>query len=153
MHFPVSLLKDSPTAMGLISGGLPSFSLINVPPAKNLATIGGAFPEARRFTMSLRVAHMGVAIGIRAASSKCCMRSPDGPAAVPFGKERRVDKISKPGPTEIGIVFTLGATRGGQLGCLDCSNCQVASLLGANPFDSRTLHALPNKLALPNEIA
>ena len=78
MHFPVSLLKDSPTAMGLISGGLPSFSLINVPPAKNLATIGGAFPEARRFTMSLRVAHMGVAIGIRAASSKCCMRSPDG---------------------------------------------------------------------------
>ena len=53
---------------------------------------------------------MGVAIGIRAASSKCCMRSPEGPAAVPFVKERRVDKISKPGPTEIGIVFTLGAT-------------------------------------------
>ena len=72
MHLPVSLLKDSPTAMGLISGGLSSFSLfsaINVPPAKNLATIGGAFPEARRFTMSLRVAHMGVASGIRAASS------------------------------------------------------------------------------------
>ena len=55
--------------------------------------------------MSLRVAHMGVASGIRAASSKCCMRSPEGPAAVPFGKERRVDKISKLGPTEIGIVF------------------------------------------------
>ena len=60
-------------------------------------------------------------------------------------------KISKPGPIEIEIVFTLGATGGGQLGCLDCSNCQVASLLGANPFDSRTLHALPNKPALPNE--
>ena len=92
MHIPVSLLKDSPTAMGLISGGLPSFSLfsaINVPPAKILATIEGAFPEAWRFTMSLRVAHMGVASGIRAASSKCCMRSPEGPAAVPFGKERR----------------------------------------------------------------
>ena len=37
--------------------------------------------------MSLRVAHMGVAIGIRAASSNGFMHSPEGPAAVPFGKE------------------------------------------------------------------
>ena len=43
---------------------------------------------------------MGVESGI-AASGKCCMCSPEGPAAVPLGKERRVDKISKPGPTEI----------------------------------------------------
>ena len=85
MHFPVSLLRDSPTAMGLTSGGLPSFSLfsaINVPPAKNFDTKGGALPEAKRFTMSLRVAQIGVGSGMIAASSKCCMRSPEGPAAV-----------------------------------------------------------------------
>ena len=68
---------------------------------------------------------MGVASGMRAASSKCCMRNPEGPATVPFGNERRVDKMSKPSPTEIGLAFTLGATGEGQLGCLDCSNCQV----------------------------
>ena len=63
MHFPVSLLKDSPTAMGLISGGLPSFSLfiaLNIPPAKNLDTNRGPLPEARRFTISLRVAQIVV---------------------------------------------------------------------------------------------
>ena len=86
MHFPVSLLRDSPTAMGLMSGGLPSFNLfntINVPPAKNLGTKGGALPEARRFTTSLRI---GVGSGMRAAASKCCILRPEGPAAVPFGK-------------------------------------------------------------------
>ena len=36
---------------------------------------------------------MGVGRGMRTASSKCCMRRPEGPAAVPFGKERSVDKI------------------------------------------------------------
>ena len=92
--------------------------------------------------MPMRVAHMGVASGIRAASSKCCMRRVTRCSA--FWEKAKSRQISKPGPTEIGIVFTLGATGGGQLGCLDCSNCQVASLLGANPFDSRTLHALPN---------
>ena len=72
---------------------------------------------------------MGVESGI-AASGKCCMRSPEGPAAVPLGKERRVDKISKAWSNR----NTSGATGGEQLGCLDCSNCQVASLLGAKPI-------------------
>ena len=85
MHFPVSLLRDSPTAMGLMSGRLPSFSLINLPPAKNLDTKGGALPAARGFMSVLQI---DVGSGMRAASSKCCMRRPEGPAAVPFGKER-----------------------------------------------------------------
>ena len=68
-------------------------------PAKNLDTKGGALPEARRFTMSLRVAKIDVGSGMIAASSKCCMCSPE---AVPFGKEYSVDKMSKSGPTEIG---------------------------------------------------
>ena len=33
---------------------------------------------------------MGVASGIRAASSKCCMRSPEEPAAVPFGERAKI---------------------------------------------------------------
>ena len=39
MHLPVSLIRDSPTAMGLIPGVLPSLSLFsatNIPSAKNL---------------------------------------------------------------------------------------------------------------------
>ena len=36
------------------------------------------------------------------------MRIPEGPTAVPFGKECRADKMSKPGTTEIGLVFALG---------------------------------------------
>ena len=105
MHFPVSLLRDSPTAMGLMSGRLPSFSLfnaINLPPAKNLATKGGALPDARRFMVSLSVAQIDVGSGVRAASSKCCMRRPEGPAAVPFGTERSMEKMSKSGSIEIG---------------------------------------------------
>ena len=105
MHFPVSLLRDSSTAMSLIFGKLPSFSLfnaINLPPAKSLATKGGALPEARRFMVSLSVAQIDVGSGVKAASSKCCMRRPEGPAAVPFGKERSMDKMSKSGPIEIG---------------------------------------------------
>ena len=93
MHFPVSLLRDPPTAMGLMSGRLPSFSLfnaINLPPAKNPGTKGGALPAARRFMVSLSVAQIDVGSGMRAPSSKCCMCRPEGPAAVPFGKERSI---------------------------------------------------------------
>ena len=41
--------------------------------------------------------------GMRAASSICCMRRPERPAAVPFGKECSVDKMSKSGPREIHV--------------------------------------------------
>ena len=57
MHFPVSVRNVSPTAIGLTSGGLPSlplFSAISLPPAKNVVTGTGTFPEAVRFTMPLR---------------------------------------------------------------------------------------------------
>lgn len=105
MHFPVILLRDSPTAMGLMSGRLPSFSLfnaINLPPVKNLDTVtkGSALSAARRFMVSLIVADVGS--GMRAASSKCWKRRTEGPAAVPFRKECSMDKVSKSGPIEIG---------------------------------------------------
>ena len=66
-HFPVSLLRTSPTAMGLISLALPSFSLfkaVRLPPARYLETKRGTLPDARRLTMSLKEEHMDVGSGI-----------------------------------------------------------------------------------------
>ena len=47
MHFPVSLRNVSPKAMGLASGGEPSFLLfraISLSPAKKVDTDEGTFP-------------------------------------------------------------------------------------------------------------
>ena len=63
MHFPANLLRDSPTTIGLISGGEPSlflFRAISLPPAMNLDTARGAFPDTKRFTTSLREEVIGV---------------------------------------------------------------------------------------------
>ena len=53
-HLPVSRCKVSPTAIGWISGGRPSFCLlkaVRLPPAKNLDTDEGG--DAKRLTISL----------------------------------------------------------------------------------------------------
>ena len=154
-HFPVSLLKTSPTAMGLISYALPSFSLfkaIRLPPAKYLETKRGTLPDARRLTMSLREEHMDVSSGILAASSRCWTRRPEGPAAVPLGNERRAPKMSKSSSIDMGDRAE-GTMGGGELGCLEIKSCHVASLLGANPADKRILQAFPNMPAFAKEIA
>ena len=109
LHFPVSLLRTSPTAMGLISWALPSFSLfkaVRLPPARYLETRGGAYPDARRVTMSLRKEHMEVGRGMFATSRRCWTRRPEGPAAVPLGNERRAPKMSKSGSMDMGIDVT-----------------------------------------------
>ena len=109
LHFPVSLLRTSPTAMGLISWALPSFSLfkaVRLPPARYLETRGGALPDARRVTMSLRKEHMEVGRGMFAASRRCWTRRPEGPAAVPLGNERRAPKMLKSGSMDMGIDVT-----------------------------------------------
>ena len=81
---------------------------MRLPPAKNLATDNGALPAARRLTTSLRVVLMGIGRGIRAASIRCCTLRPEGPAAVSFGKEKRMGKRLKLVPRESGV---LGAWR------------------------------------------
>ena len=59
----MSLLKVSPTSLGLRSGRESCFILFKVvrlPPAKNFATETGALPAARRLTMSLRDEHLSI---------------------------------------------------------------------------------------------
>ena len=51
---------------------------------------------------------------------------------------------------DMGVDGNLGATGGGQLGCLES---HVASLLGANTADRRVLQAFPNMPAFANETA
>ena len=72
-----SLLKVSPTAIGLMSGANPSsflFSAIRLPPAKDRDTEVGALPAARVLMTNLREVHMGVGRGMLATSSRCSLR-------------------------------------------------------------------------------
>ena len=78
-----------------------------------------------------------------ATSSKCCTRSPEGPAAVPFGNDLNTDKMSKSALRKIGSDRISGATGVGPFGCLTFNCCQVDSLLGAIPPDIRTRQAFP----------
>ena len=88
-----------------------------------------------------------------ATSSKCCTRSPEGPAAVPFGNDLKTDKMSKSALRKIVSDRISGATGVGSLGCLAFNCCQVDSLLGAIPPDSKTWQAFPIMPDLALEIA
>ena len=130
MHFPVSLLIVSPTAMGLMSGGQSSlflFKAIKQPPAKNLDTDVGTFPAGRILTNCLREEQMDVGSGTLATSSRCWTRRPEGPAAVSLGKDHKL----KSGSRVRGAEWDAGATGVGQLGCLDFNRYHVVSLFGA----------------------
>ena len=99
-HLPTKRLNVSPTAIGRISGGEPGLSFeraMRLPPARNLETTQGTFPDARRFTLSLREEQVFFCNVTSAAFSKrrCWIRNPDGPHAVAFGKDLKMDKILK----------------------------------------------------------
>ena len=116
---------------------------MRLPPARNLATDNGALPAARRLTISLRDEPMEIGRGICAALIRCCTLRPEGPAAVPFGKENRKGRMLKSGPRESGVEGTSGGVGRGELGCFDLSSSQVALLRGASPSDKSILQALP----------
>ena len=156
MHFPVSLRNVSPTAMGLTSCRVPSlllFRAISLPPAKKVDTDIGTFPEARRFTTSLREEPMEVWRGTDAASSRCWTESPEGPADVPLGKDLKTGRMGKAGLSVMGSEVTFGATGGGQDGCLPFSKCHVVSVFGATPLDRSIWQALPVIPERPSETA
>ena len=52
------------------------------PPARKMATSSGAEPEINRLMTALREWRSGVCKGTSAASMRCCIQRPDGPAAV-----------------------------------------------------------------------
>ena len=66
---------------------------------------------------------MDVGKGTVAASSRCCILKPEGPAAVSLGKECRMANIFKSRPIVVREDGVKGATGGGQLGCLDDKSC------------------------------
>eukprot|EP00731_Ephydatia_muelleri_P028751 Em0020g395a len=70
---------------------------MRLPPARNLETTEGTFPDARRFTISLREEQIVFCNVTSAAFSRCWIRNLDGPHAVAFGKDLKTDKILKSG--------------------------------------------------------
>ena len=70
--------------------------------------------------MSLREDEMGNCRGTSAVYKRCCIRRPDGPHAVDFGKDLSTIAILK-SLLRIGIGGLLGAggMEGGPFGCLD----------------------------------
>ena len=106
-----------------------------------------------RLTTSRSALQMDVGKGIVAASSRCWILKPEGPAAVSLGKECRMANILKSGPIVAGVDGINGATGGGQLGCLDNNNRHVISVLGASPEERSRRLAFPNRPALAMETA
>jgi hypothetical protein len=89
------------------------FRAVKLPPARNVETEVGALPDDRRLTKSLREEHMEVGKGMLAASRRCWILRPDGPAADPFGKDCRIPRMLKSGPMDIGAVGTWETCGGG----------------------------------------
>ena len=66
------------------------------------------------------------------------MRRPEGPHDVVFGKDLKIDNMSKSGGRMLEPKASIdGAVGGAPLGCLDCNNSHVASVLGAIPVEVR----------------
>ena len=152
MHFPASLRSVSPTAMGLISGGDPSlflFRAISLPPTKNADTEEGAFPETKIFTTALREVQIDVCRGTAAASIKCWAESPEGPADVPLGKERRIGSMLNAVLSDTASEVMFGVTGGGQDWCFACNKFQF----GAVPLDNNIWQALPIRPERPRDTA
>ena len=80
-----------------------------------------------------------------AASIRCWIRRPDGPAAVSLGKDLSMARMLRSRGMGRSISGTIGTVGQALLGCLLTNNCQVTSLLGATPEETRAWHALPYK--------
>ena len=106
-HLPTKRLNVSPTVIGQISGGEPGLSFeraMRLPPARNLETTKGTFPDARRFTIYLREEYIVFCNVTSAVFSRCWIRNPDGPHVVAFGKDLKMDKVLKSGGRIGGVV-------------------------------------------------
>ena len=113
----------------------------------------GALSEVKTLTTPRRVAQIGEYRGTEAASSKCCTKSPEGPAEVPFGKDLRMWRMSKEELSVTGSEEDIGGKGTGQEGCLSCNKCSVVSVIGAVPLDNKIRQALPSNPAWPRETA
>ena len=76
--------------------------------------------------------------GTSAASIRCCIRSPEGPAAVSLGNECKIAMRLLSDGIEVGVSDGIGAVGHSLLGCLVSKRLQVSSLLGARPGDTKS---------------
>ena len=142
--------------MGRTPKGHPGFYLfkaVRLPPAKYAVISTGALPVARRLTTALNECKIGVCKGTSAASIRCCIRSPVGPAAVSLGNERKIAMRLISDGIEVDVSDGIGAVGHSFLGCLVSKSLQVSSLLGARPVDTKVWQALLYKSSWASEIA
>ena len=128
-----------------MSPGTGLFRAVRLPPARKMATSSGALPEISRLMTARSVWRSGVCKGTTAASIRCCIRSPEGPAAVNLGKDLRMSIRLKSGGNVKSLFDGRGMAGQALLGCLLMSRFQVSSLLGATPEDVRTWQAIPKR--------
>eukprot|EP00731_Ephydatia_muelleri_P005936 Em0003g184a len=100
---PQCLTNCNGLLMSGLQPGLNLFKAVKEPPAKHFDTWIGTLPDANRFTTLRREEQIGVGSGILAASMRCWTRIPEGPAAVPFGKDLRTARISISRPRDAGV--------------------------------------------------
>ena len=118
--------KVTTTAIGRMSPGVGTIRAVRLPPARKMAMSSRLMTSWRA-----RVWRSGVCRGTSAASIRCCIGRPEGPAAVNLGKDLRMSiKLTSGG--DLKSVLD-GRAMAGQalLGCLLMSSFQVSSLLGA----------------------
>ena len=78
----------------------------------------GALPAARILATVLNECKIGVCKGTSAASIRCCIQSPEGPAAVSLGNERKITMRLISDGIEVDVSDGIGAVGHSFLGCL-----------------------------------
>ena len=96
---------------------------------------------------------MGVCKCTSAACIRCCIRSPEGPAAVSLGNDRKIAMRLISNGIEVDVSEGIGAVGHSLLGCLVSKSLQVSSLLGARPGDTKVWQALLYNPSWAREIA
>ena len=117
--------------MGRMSPGVGLLRAVRLPPTRKVATSIGAQSEVSRWTTARRVCRSGVCKGPSAASIRCYIQKPEGPAAVSLGKDLRMSIRLTSGGNVKFVLHIDGRGMAGQalLGCLLMSSFQVSSLL------------------------
>ena len=142
-HFDTSRRSTSPMAMGR----WPPFFLLarREAPQRCGVTVGVARPAARRLTNLVREARTRFAQsgeGQHTASRRSLGRSPDGPAAEPFGNDltplRTADSLRVSG----GGTELEGRAGGAAWGCLFSISCRTSAEGVARPLEDKALMAL-----------
>ena len=90
------------------------FRAVRLPPVRKMATSSGAQPEISILTTTRRVWRSGDCKGTSAATTRCCIRRPEGPAAVNLGNDLRMSIRLTPGGNAKSVLHVDGRGMAGQ---------------------------------------